>query len=194
MAGARRRGEGSARRAAGADEAEHTPLAWRVAGAGGRAVQRLRRDAGMEAGRDRRRVPRQEVRRPMSMTARIVSMALLVTVSASLRLVAQQPATTDITAQHLLEGFKDPTRRLMYSGDYSGARHSPLTQITPANVHRLAAQWTFQVENMVTGRGFEGTPIVLDGVMYVTGNNNTAWAVDLRTGRQLWRHRRQLPS
>ena len=130
----------------------------------------------------------------MSMTARIVSMALLVTVSASLRLVAQQPATTDITAQHLLEGFKDPTRWLMYSGDYSGARHSPLTQITPANVHRLAAQWTFQVENMVTGRGFEGTPIVLDGVMYVTGNNNTAWAVDLRTGRQLWRHRRQLPS
>ena len=99
-----------------------------------------------------------------------------------------------ITAQDLLDGLKHPGRWLMYSGDYTGARHSPLTQITPANVGSLAAQWTFQVENMVTGRGFEGTPLIADGVMYVTGNNNTAWAVDIRSGRQLWRHRRLLPA
>jgi alcohol dehydrogenase (cytochrome c) len=104
------------------------------------------------------------------------------------------PASTDITAQDLLDGLKNPSRWLMYSGDYTGRRHSPLTQITPGNVGRLAAQWTFQVENMVAGRGFEGTPILLDGVMYVTGNNNTAWAVDVRTGKQLWRYRRQLPA
>src|SRR5690606_7454063 len=99
-----------------------------------------------------------------------------------------------ITAQGLLDGFGNPGRWLMYSGDYSGRRHSPLTQITPANVHRLAAQWTFQVENMVPGRGFEATPLIVDVVMYVTGNNNTAWAVDMRTGRQMRRHRRQLPA
>src|SRR5215216_1666558 len=74
------------------------------------------------------------------------------------------------------------------------AQEGPLTQITPANVGRLAAQWTFQTENMVTGRGFEGTPLMIDGVLYITGNNNTAWAIDVRTGRQLWRHRRQLPA
>jgi outer membrane protein assembly factor BamB len=81
----------------------------------------------------------------------------------------------------------------MYSGDYTGRRHSPLNQITPANVGRLAAQWAFQTDNMVAGRGFEGTPLLLDGVLYVTGNNNTAWAINVRTGEQLWRYRRNLP-
>jgi alcohol dehydrogenase (cytochrome c) len=120
----------------------------------------------------------------------LVLIALLATFGA----VAQEGPGTAITAQDLLDGFKNPSRWLMYSGDYTGRRHSPLTQITPANVRRLAAQWTFQTENMVTGRGFEGTPLMIDGVLYVTGNNNTAWAIDVRTGRQLWRHRRQLPA
>ena len=126
----------------------------------------------------------------MRLVAALAALCLVVT----LPVVAQQPAAPTVTGQDLLRGFANDASWLMYSGDYTGARHSPLKQITPANVARLAAQWTFQVENMVTGRGFEGTPIVLDGVMYVTGNNNTAWAVDVRTGKQLWRHRRQLPS
>ncbi len=60
-------------------------------------------------------------------------------------------------------------------------------------MNRLAAQWTFQAEGMVIGRGFESTPLVMDGVLYITGNNNVAWAVDARTGRQIWRYRRALP-
>jgi alcohol dehydrogenase (cytochrome c) len=123
---------------------------------------------------------------------KVIIVAVLTVGLASLRGAAQQPPA-GITAQDLLDGFKNTSRWLMYSGDYTGRRHSPLSQITPANVNRLAAQWTFQVENMVTGRGFEGSPLMLDGVLYVTGNNNTAWAIDVRTGRQLWRHRRQLP-
>src|SRR5256885_1772247 len=61
----------------------------------------------------------------------------------------------DITIQDLRNGFKDPSRWLSYSGDYTSQRHSPLTQITPANVNRLAAQWTFQTDLspfMSTGR------------------------------------------
>ena len=103
------------------------------------------------------------------------------------------PRLTPVTAQDHLDGFKNTSRWLMYSGDYTGRRHSPLTQITPGNVGRLAAQWAFQVDNMVPGRGFEGTPLQVDGVLYVTGNNNTAWAIDVRTGAQLWRYRRTLP-
>ena len=103
------------------------------------------------------------------------------------------PDLPQVTPQDLLDGLKHEGRWLMYSGDYTGRRHSPLTQITPANVRRLSAQWTFQAEGMVLGRGFESTPLVLDGVMYLTGNNNYAWAVDLRTGRQIWRYRRALP-
>jgi len=109
-------------------------------------------------------------------------------------LFTQQPSAPQITDQDLLDGFKNASRWLMYSGDYTGRRHSPLKQITPDNVQRLAAQWTFQAEGMAPGRGWEVTPLMVDGILYITGNNNFAWAVDSRTGRQLWRYRRQLPS
>ena len=104
------------------------------------------------------------------------------------------PPLTAITSQDHLDGLKNTSRWLTYSGDYTGRRHSPLTQVNPGNVARLAAQWAFQAENMVAGRGFEGTPLLADGVLYITGNNNTAWAIDVRTGAQLWRYRRTLPS
>ena len=103
------------------------------------------------------------------------------------------PPLTAISSQDHLDGLKNTSRWLMYSGDYTGRRHSPLTQVTPGNVSRLAAQWAFQADNMVAGRGFEGTPLLIDGVLYVTGNNNTAWAINVRTGEQLWRYRRNLP-
>src|SRR5678815_5265881 len=77
-----------------------------------------------------------------------------------------------------------------YAGSDSGQRHSPLTPITPANVGRLAVQWMFQTG--VAGR-LEATPLVVDGIMYLTGPDNHAWALDARTGRQLWHYRRQLP-
>jgi len=95
-----------------------------------------------------------------------------------------------ITNRDLLDGLKDPTRWLTYSGTYDGHRHSPLTQITPANVDRLTAQWTFQTGQLGS---FQTTPIVVDGVLYVTGFNNNAWAIDARSGRTVWRYRRDLP-
>ena len=103
------------------------------------------------------------------------------------------PVLPLVTTQDLLDGLKHPGRWLTYSGDYTGRRHTPLKQITVENVPRLAAQWTFQAEGMVIGRGFESTPLVMDGVLYITGNNNVAWAVDARSGRQIWRYRRPLP-
>jgi alcohol dehydrogenase (cytochrome c) len=106
---------------------------------------------------------------------------------------APHPPLPEVTYAMLLAGLKNPSRWLTYSGDYTGRRHSPLTQITPGNVHRLVSQWTFQADTMPLGRGFQVTPLVLDGVMYVSGNSNFGWAVDMRTGAQLWRYRRQLP-
>lgn len=100
---------------------------------------------------------------------------------------------TFVTYDHLRAGFSDPGRWLTFSGDYSGKRHSPLTQITPDNVHRLVPVWTFQTGTMTRGRGFETTPLLLDGVLYVTGSNNFAWAVDARTGRPFWQYQRELP-
>ena len=95
-----------------------------------------------------------------------------------------------VTSQDLLDGFKNPSAWLQYSGDYTGKRHSPLTQITPQNVSRLSAQWAFQADTIASTRGFESTPLVVNGVIYLTGANGNAWAIDARTGRQFWRFRR----
>ena len=113
--------------------------------------------------------------------------------SATLAALAHQGASGPAAAD-LLAGLRHPERWVTFSGDYSGQRHSPLTEIAPANVHRLAAQWTFQTGTMTRGRGFEATPLAWDGVLYVTGSNNFAWALDGRTGRPFWQYRRELPA
>jgi len=73
---------------------------------------------------------------------------------------------------------------LTYHGDYSGRRHSLLSEITPENVHRLGLAWTFQ-----TGQNaqIKASPIVANGIVYLTAPDNL-WAIDVRTGRQLWRY------
>ncbi len=115
--------------------------------------------------------------------------ALLIIGIASATLAAQT-AGPQVTPQDLLDGLKEPTRWLTYGGDYNGHRHSPLTQITPENVNQLTAQWTFQTGQLGS---FQTTPLVIDGVLYVTGFNNNAWAIDARSGRTIWRYRRDLP-
>ncbi|PYR38549.1 MAG: PQQ-dependent dehydrogenase, methanol/ethanol family, partial [Acidobacteria bacterium] len=112
---------------------------------------------------------------------------------AAVSLVAQN-ASPAITGQDILAGLTNPGRWLTYSGEYNGRRHSPLTQITPANVGRLAPQWTFQAETLALNRGFEATPLAVDGILYVTGSFNYAWAIDARTGRPFWKYRRELPN
>jgi alcohol dehydrogenase (cytochrome c) len=96
----------------------------------------------------------------------------------------------NITEKDVAAGFANPQRWLSVSGDYTGQRFSPLKQITPANAHQLAAQWTFQTG--VSGK-FETTPIVVDGILYVSGILNHAWAIDGKTGKQIWHYQRQLP-
>ena len=79
---------------------------------------------------------------------------------------------------------------MMYSGAYDGSRFTPLDQINRTNVQRLALQWVFQTG--VRGR-HETTPLVIDGVMYLTTPQNHAYAIDVRTGRPLWHYQRTLP-
>jgi len=110
------------------------------------------------------------------------------------RASAVSDAVPGVTYRDILKGLKDPSHWLTYSGDYSARRHSPLTQITPSNVHRLVAEWTFQTGTTTRGRGFEATALAWDNVLYVTGSNNFAWALDARTGRPFWQYRRELPN
>src|SRR5262249_62208456 len=98
--------------------------------------------------------------------------------------LAGQPGGLQVPPQDLADGLKDPGKWLTYGGDYNGHRHSPLTQLTPQNVGQLSAQWTFQTGALGS---FQTTPIVIDGVIYATGFNNNAWAIDARSGRTIWR-------
>src|SRR3954451_2112899 len=127
----------------------------------------------------------------MRTTRALVGVAALMAALGSLSLKAQQNGPPFITFQQLRDGLKDPSSWLVYGGDYGSQRHSPLTQITPANVNRLVPQWAFQ--KGTTG-AFQATPLLVDGVLYVTGFNNNAWAIDARSGRQIWRYRRDIPS
>lgn len=75
-----------------------------------------------------------------------------------------------------------------YHGHLSGNRHSPLHQINSTNVAQLAPKWTLPVSSGAQ-RTLQVTPVVVDGVMYVTAANE-AVALDARTGRQIWRYSR----
>ena len=124
-------------------------------------------------------------------TLRLLGLVLALSAGTAALTAQQTPSPPLVTAQEILDGLTpDGSRWLTFGGDYSNQRHSPLTQITPANVNRLVPQWTFQTGTL---GNFETTSLLRDNVLYVTGPQNVAWALDARTGRQIWRYRRELP-
>src|SRR5215467_8685238 len=95
-------------------------------------------------------------------------------------------ACGQVPYDRILNAAREPGNWLTYSGNYQGHRFSPLSQITPANVGGLRVKWAYQMESRA-----EVSHIVVDGVMYVSGPN-TAAALDLRTGRELWTWKRPI--
>ena len=90
-------------------------------------------------------------------------------------------AEAQVTYERLLKApAAEPQNWLTFSGGYNGQRFSPLRQINTGNVQELAPQWIFQTG--VMGK-FEATPLVVDGVMYVSAQEDTAFALDAGTGR-----------
>lgn len=88
----------------------------------------------------------------------------------------------------ILHADAEPGNWLTYSGDLGGKRYSPLTEINRESVSHLKVKWAHQFASGTN----EVSPIVIDGVMYVTGPN-TAAALDARTGRNLWDWSRPIP-
>src|ERR1700733_558465 len=71
-----------------------------------------------------------------------------------------------------------------YHGDYSGRRHSSITQITPQNVRNLSLAWAFQTDQTAP---IKSSPLLVDGILYFTVPDNI-WAVDARSGRRIWHY------
>ena len=90
----------------------------------------------------------------------------------------------------LMKAGSNDANWLMYGRTYDAQRYSPLKQINAENVSRLIPAWTFQTGVL---DGFECTPLVIDGIMYVTTPWNHAYAIDCKTGSQLWHYQKSLP-
>jgi alcohol dehydrogenase (cytochrome c) len=89
----------------------------------------------------------------------------------------------------LLDAAKEPNNWLVYSGSYFSNRHSLLNQITPANARNLELKWMYQAA--VQGN-WQTTPLVVDGIMYLTQRPNDVVALDAKTGRVFWIYRHTL--
>jgi alcohol dehydrogenase (cytochrome c) len=100
------------------------------------------------------------------------------------------PAWPQVSYERLVRADQEPQNWLSYSGSYQGWRYSTLTQINAGNAPRLRPEWALQTGS--AGK-FEATPLVVDGVLYVTGQDNRVIAADARTGKAIWRFQRSLP-
>ena len=96
-----------------------------------------------------------------------------------------------VTYQRLLDAAKEPQNWLTYSGGYFGQRHSGLRQIDATNAQNLELKWIYQ--GAVIGN-WQATPLVVDGVMYVSQRPNDVVALDARTGRAFWMYRHNTPA
>ena len=100
------------------------------------------------------------------------------------------PAAAQVPYERILDAASEPESWLTYSGTYGAQRYSTLDQITRDNVDRLQPAWVYQTRS---SQKFEVSPLVVDGVMYITEPPSDVTALDLRTGRPIWRYRRSLP-
>ena len=94
-------------------------------------------------------------------------------------------AAANVTAERLLGAAKEPGQWMTYGGTYSEQRFSELKQIDAGNVGKLGLQWFADYE---TNQNQYGSPLYVDGVIYVSTARNVVHAFDARSGAQLWKY------
>ncbi|WP_394092289.1 methanol/ethanol family PQQ-dependent dehydrogenase [Xanthobacter autotrophicus] len=116
------------------------------------------------------------------MRAMVTAKSLAATLAGALLALGAAHANEDVQKR-----IADPSGQVLQTVDYANTRYSRLDQITAANVGKLAVAWTFSTGVL---RGHEGSPLVVDGVMYVhTPFPNIVYALDLEhDGRILWKY------
>ena len=99
-------------------------------------------------------------------------------------------ASAQVPPERLEAAAEAPADWLTYSGTYFSQRYSELDQVTPDNVDDLQLQWVYQTP--VFGP-WQSTPLVVDGIMYLTQRPNDVVALDARTGRVFWTYQYPTP-
>jgi PQQ-dependent dehydrogenase (methanol/ethanol family) len=93
-----------------------------------------------------------------------------------------------LNSERLIASKAEPHNWLTYWGNYQGHHYSPLNQINVKNVNQLQSRWAVQMPGDTL---LEATPLVIDGVMYTSGMPGDVYALDARTGLQLWKYSRK---
>jgi alcohol dehydrogenase (cytochrome c)/quinohemoprotein ethanol dehydrogenase len=96
----------------------------------------------------------------------------------------------DVTAKRIEKADSEPSQWLTYGGDYNEQRYSRLTQITRENVHQLGLSWFADYDTNLTQ---QGTPLYIDGVIYVSTAWTHIYAFDARSGKTLWEYNPKTP-
>ena len=99
-------------------------------------------------------------------------------------------ATKAIDDLRLLNADQTPEDWLSYGRNYAEERYSTLDQINHSNLNQLGLAWSLNLNNR---RGIEATPIVVDGIMYVTGPWSLVYAIDARKGTLIWKYDPKVP-
>ena len=94
-------------------------------------------------------------------------------------------AAANVTAKRLTAAASEPAQWMTYGGTYSEQRFSPLKQVNTGNVEQLGLKWFADYE---TNQNQHGSPLYIDGVLYVSTARNVVYAYDARTGKQLWKY------
>jgi alcohol dehydrogenase (cytochrome c) len=108
------------------------------------------------------------------------------------------PVVSDVTYERILDARSEPENWLTYYGAYDGQRYSSLDQINTENVKRIGPAWVFQAgtTGMIAGAStysFEAAPIVVNGIMFLSGWDGWVWALNARTGQEIWRYKHAVP-
>jgi alcohol dehydrogenase (cytochrome c) len=103
--------------------------------------------------------------------------------------VLGQAPVSPVTQQQLNAADKSVNNFLLTNGNYAQMRFHPAKQIDRNSVKRLHVAWIFQTD---VKESMETSPIVVDGVMYVTTSFSHAYALDAKTGAQLWHYNHKM--
>jgi len=106
--------------------------------------------------------------------------------------------TRSVTGERIVRARSEPQNWLTYYGAYDGQRFSSLDQISRDNVKNLKTAWVFQagvigIQAAPATYSLEAAPLVVDGVMFLSGWDGYVWALDAANGNPLWRYRHAIP-
>ncbi len=110
----------------------------------------------------------------------------------ALSVAISQPSLADVTIEDIVNDAKTTEDVVSNGLGPQGQRYSPLDKINTGNVDKIVPVWAMSLggEKM---RGQETQPLVKDGVMYITASYSRAYAIDTKTGQEIWQYDARLP-